>query len=239
MDQKLKPITSLHKKCHLQLLIFTEDYTKPTLDKFINSCPPASLCHSACPPMSPAYKPSPHPLLQTSSSSAPRLSALPQAPLNSKASHKRLSINHHLLSSSDRMESVHSYNKSQPLLVPRIPSPGNFSETSLLGLAPRGTASSTLPTYLAHSPSPYRKFQYFFCLKKKVFIWNETGSSVEIQTDQEMVIQSEVRRKANMLMHICGIQKKGTDESIRRSGIEMQTQRMNVRTQQGEWDGVG
>ena len=147
MDQKLKPITSLHKKCHLQLLIFTEEYTKPTLDKFINSCPPASLCHSACPPMSPAYKPSPHPLLQTSSSSAPQLSTLPQAPLNSKASHKRLSINHHLLSSSDRMESVHSYNKSQPPLVPRIPSPGNFSETSLLGLAPRGTASSALPTY--------------------------------------------------------------------------------------------
>ena len=54
-------------------------------------------------------------------------------------------------------------------------------------------------------------------------------------TDLESVIQSEVNQKEKnkycILMHVCGIQKNGTDEPICRAGIEIQTQRANVWTQ--------
>ena len=50
---------------------------------------------------------------------------------------------------------------------------------------------------------------------------------VEMWVDLETVIQSEVsqkeKNKYRILMHICGIQKNGTDEPICRAGIEMQT----------------
>ena len=53
-------------------------------------------------------------------------------------------------------------------------------------------------------------------------------------TDLESVIQSEVNQKEKneycILMHVCGIQKNGTDEPICRAGIEIQTQRTNVWT---------
>ena len=52
--------------------------------------------------------------------------------------------------------------------------------------------------------------------------------------DLETVIQSEVNQKEKnkycILTHICGIQKNGTNESIRKAKTETQTQRINVRT---------
>ena len=63
--------------------------------------------------------------------------------------------------------------------------------------------------------------------------------------DLECVIQSEVSQKEKnkycILMHICGIQKNGTDEPICRADIETQTQRLDMWTQ-GEregWDELG
>ena len=48
-----------------------------------------------------------------------------------------------------------------------------------------------------------------------VIKWNETGSFVEMWTDLETVIESEVsqkkKNKYHILTHICGIQKNGTD----------------------------
>ena len=56
---------------------------------------------------------------------------------------------------------------------------------------------------------------------------NETGSFVEMWMDLETVIQSEVsqkeRNKYRILMHICGIEKSGTDEPICKAEIETQT----------------
>ena len=62
--------------------------------------------------------------------------------------------------------------------------------------------------------------------------------------DLESVIQNEVSQKEKnkycILMHICGIQKNGTDEPICKAEIETQTQRTNVWTPRGvQYDGLG
>ena len=53
------------------------------------------------------------------------------------------------------------------------------------------------------------------------------GSFVEMWMNLESVIQSEVNQKEKnkyqILTHICGIEKNGTDEPICTAGIEMQT----------------
>ena len=58
------------------------------------------------------------------------------------------------------------------------------------------------------------------------------------------VIQSEVSQKeenkGRVLMHTHGVLESDADELICRAGIETQTQRMNLRTQQGKgWDELG
>ena len=64
--------------------------------------------------------------------------------------------------------------------------------------------------------------EYYSAMKR-----NEIGSSVAMWMDVESHIQSEVsqkeKNKYRILMHICGIQKNGTDEPICRAGIETQT----------------
>ena len=69
--------------------------------------------------------------------------------------------------------------------------------------------------------------EYYLATKR-----HKIGSFVEMWMDLESVIQSEVSQKEKnkycILMHICGIQKNSTDESICRAGIEMQMQRMDV-----------
>lgn len=210
MEGKIRIKNSSQSSHFIKSVIYGYWYSQKSIPNLhsINSQTHAHQPHCASLPALQWVLPAPLPPPSAPSffSFPPRLPALPQSPLNGKASHKMLSINHHLLPSSDCMEHVHSLNKSQPPLVLRIPSPGNISQTSLLGLASRETTSSALPTYWLIPHPSYRKFQYFSCLKKKAFIWNETGSPVEIRTDQEMVIQSEVRRrKTNILMHVCGI----------------------------------
>ena len=77
--------------------------------------------------------------------------------------------------------------------------------------------------------------EYYSAIKR-----NEIGSFVEIWMDLESVIQSEVSQKEQnkyILMHICGIQKNGTDEPICRAGIETQTQRMDMWTRGREGAG--
>ena len=58
--------------------------------------------------------------------------------------------------------------------------------------------------------------EYYSAIKR-----NKIGSFVEIWMDLETVIQSEVsqeeKNKYNLLMHIYGIQKDGTDESVHRA----------------------
>ena len=70
---------------------------------------------------------------------------------------------------------------------------------------------------------------------------NEIGSFVETQMDLETVIQSEVsqkeKNKYHILMHMCGIQKNGTDEQVCMAEIETQMQRRNVWTPKGESGG--
>ena len=64
----------------------------------------------------------------------------------------------------------------------------------------------------------------------------------EMWKDLETVIQTEVsqreKNKYHTLMHICGIQKYGTNEPICKSEIETQTQRTNIWKPREE-DGVG
>ena len=62
--------------------------------------------------------------------------------------------------------------------------------------------------------------EYYSAIKR-----NEIGSFVEMWMDLESVIQSEISQKNiyHILMHICAIQKNGTDEPICRAGIERQT----------------
>ena len=75
---------------------------------------------------------------------------------------------------------------------------------------------------------------------------NEIRSFVETWMDIETVIQSEVsqkeKNKYHILMHVCGIQKNGTDELVCKAEIETQMQRTNVWTPSGEsrgWGGGG
>ena len=81
-------------------------------------------------------------------------------------------------------------------------------------------------------------------------IKNEILSFVTTWMDLETVIQSEVSQKGKnkyrVLMHICGIQKNGTDEPVCKAEIETQMQRTNVWTPRGEgeegwwwWDELG
>ena len=62
--------------------------------------------------------------------------------------------------------------------------------------------------------------KYYSAIKR-----NKIWSFVEMWMDIESAIHSEVSQKEKnkycTLMHICGIQKNGTDETICRSGIEM------------------
>ena len=55
---------------------------------------------------------------------------------------------------------------------------------------------------------------------------NEIGSFVETWMDLESAIQSELchkkKNKYNILKHICGIQKNGTDESVCKAEVETQ-----------------
>ena len=64
--------------------------------------------------------------------------------------------------------------------------------------------------------------------------------------DLETVIQSEVsqkeKNKYRILMHICGIEKNGTDELICKAEIETQMYRTHIWTPRGEtggWDELG
>ena len=88
--------------------------------------------------------------------------------------------------------------------------------------------------------------EYYSAIKR-----NGIGSFVETWMDLETVIQSEVsqkkKNKYRILMHICGIQKNGTDESVFKAEIETQMQRTNVWTPREErgsggwwwWDELG
>ena len=72
---------------------------------------------------------------------------------------------------------------------------------------------------------------------------NEIVPFAEPWMDVETAIQSEVSQKEKdkyrTLTHICGIQKNGTDEPVRRAEIETQVQRTNVHTPSGEGGGAG
>ena len=78
-----------------------------------------------------------------------------------------------------------------------------------------------------------------------VIKWSEFGSLVEIWMELDPVIQSEgnqkEKNKYHTLMYIRGNQKNGTDESICRTGIEMQIQKMDIGTHWGrrQWDKLG
>ena len=74
--------------------------------------------------------------------------------------------------------------------------------------------------------------EYYSAIKR-----NKIESFVATCVDQETVIQSGVSQKDKniygILTHIFGIQKNGTDETIFREGIEMQTQRTDLWLQGG------
>ena len=63
--------------------------------------------------------------------------------------------------------------------------------------------------------------EYYSAIKR-----NEIGSFVEMWMDLETVILSEVsqreKNKYRILMHICGMQKNGTDELVCKAEIETQ-----------------
>ena len=63
--------------------------------------------------------------------------------------------------------------------------------------------------------------EYYSAIKR-----NEIESFVETWMDLETVIQSEVsqreKNKYRILMHICGMQKNGTDELVCKAEIETQ-----------------
>ena len=89
------------------------------------------------------------------------------------------------------------------------------------------------------------KMGYIYTKEYYSAIWkDEIGSLVETWLDLESIIQSEVSQKEInkycILTHICRIQKTYTDELICRARREMQTQRTDVWTWQGDevedWD---
>ena len=67
----------------------------------------------------------------------------------------------------------------------------------------------------------------------------------ETWIDLETVLQSKVsqkeKNKYHILMHICALQKNGTDELICKAEIATQMQRTNVWTKKGKgvWDDLG
>ena len=79
--------------------------------------------------------------------------------------------------------------------------------------------------------------EYYSAIKR-----NEIGSFVETWMDLATFIQSEVsqkeKNKYRILMHVCGIQKNGTDEPFYKAEIETQVQRTNVWTPREESGGV-
>ena len=96
---------------------------------------------------------------------------------------------------------------------------------------------------LSKTVQQVKKMWYIYTMEYQAAIKrNNIGSSVETWMDLETVIQSEVsqkeKNKYRILMHICGIQKNGTDEPFAR-----QKQRHRCREQtyghQGEKAGVG
>ena len=82
--------------------------------------------------------------------------------------------------------------------------------------------------------------EYYSAIKR-----NEIELFVVWWMDLESVIQGEASQKEKkrycILMHICGIQKNGTDEPICREEIDMQMQKMDVwiRGERGRWDELG
>ena len=78
--------------------------------------------------------------------------------------------------------------------------------------------------------------EYYSAIKR-----NKIGSFAEMWMDLKTVIQSEVsqkeKNKYRILMHICGIQKSGTDELVWKAEMETQMQRTNIWTPQGESGG--
>ena len=81
--------------------------------------------------------------------------------------------------------------------------------------------------------------EYYSAIKR-----NEIASFVETWLDLETVIQSEIsqkeKNKYRVLVHICGIQKNGTNEQVCKAELETQMQRTKVWTPRGETEvGVG
>ena len=64
----------------------------------------------------------------------------------------------------------------------------------------------------------------------------------ETWMDLESVLQSDLNQKEKnkyyILMHMCGIQKNGTDKAICKAKVETQKLRTNVCTSKAEW-GIG
>ena len=71
--------------------------------------------------------------------------------------------------------------------------------------------------------------EYYSSIKR-----NGIGSFVEMWMNLESAIHKEVSQKEKnkypILIHICGIQKNGTDKPSSRAGLEMQIQRTDVWT---------
>ena len=81
--------------------------------------------------------------------------------------------------------------------------------------------------------------EYYSAIKR-----NKIGSFVETWMDLETVIQSEVsqkeKNKYRMLMHICGIQKNGTEGTGlqgRNSDTDVENKHMDKDTKGGKWRG--
>ena len=86
--------------------------------------------------------------------------------------------------------------------------------------------------------------EYYSAIKR-----NKTESFVESWMDLETVIQSEVSQKENnkycISMHICGIQKNGTDEPVCRTNRDIDVEDKCMDTKGGKrpagwlWDELG
>ena len=73
------------------------------------------------------------------------------------------------------------------------------------------------------------------CIYNGILLSNKrkkTGLIVELWMDLETIIQSEVSQKEKnkyyILMHICGIQKNGTDDLICKGKVETWIQETNI-----------
>ena len=80
--------------------------------------------------------------------------------------------------------------------------------------------------------------EYYAAIKR-----NEIGSFVETWMDLETVVQSEVgekeKKKYRILMHICGIQKNGTNEPVCKAEKETQNKCMDTKGGMGGGAGGG